>query len=115
MTWGRGIREKKTPESVCWDAGADEKGHFFVVGPFPSGRPSRFQPNPHSWLMARTSPLPPSVFSPSGAKGRSLGCQCTPSRARLQFSTSFEDAPGLACLLWQSFRHAMRIFVLGAG
>src|SRR5579863_115227 len=38
----------KKPETVHSESGLDEKTLFFVVRSFPSGRPGRFQPNPHS-------------------------------------------------------------------
>jgi hypothetical protein len=75
------------PESVCLESGAGEKAHFFVVGSFPSGRPGRFQPNPHSRLHRQDVALAAVGFLPPGTKGRSSADSVTPLRLRLQFGT----------------------------
>src|SRR5580765_4996429 len=85
--------QNKKPESICLDAGADEKLHFFVIGSFPSGRPSRFQLNPNSRLICRDVAPAAIGFLPVGAKGRSLRCQCTPSPGMLQFQHTAPHPP----------------------
>src|SRR6266481_2277256 len=64
--------KNKKPESICLDAGADEKLHIFVVGSFPSGEAQPFPAKPSFPVLHRDIAPAAIGFLPVGAKGRSL-------------------------------------------